>query len=566
MFDYEIAVEIGGYKALQNLKYRCLQRGIRLASDMVPNHTGIDSKWVRENPDWFVSLPNSPFPSYTFNGTNLSTDPRYGIFIEDNYYSRTDAAVVFKKQDYWTGDVKYIYHGNDGTNMPWNDTAQLNFLNPEVREAVIQNILRVAHSFSIIRFDAAMTLTKKHYQRLWFPAPGSGGDIPTRSEHGLSKGDFNKAMTNEFWREVVDRIAEEAPDTLLLAEAFWLMEGYFVRTLGMHRVYNSAFMNMLKNEENEKYRNTIKNTIQFNPEILKRFVNFMNNPDEETALAQFGKSDKYFGVCTMVVTMPGLPMFGHGQVEGFVEKYGMEYRRAYLDEQVDWELVDRHEREIFPLMKKRYLFANVDDFLFYDFSTEENVNENVFAYSNRFGNEYALVVYNNKFAEAKGWIHTSVQYASKTGTNGDTHLKQKNLGSALNLHSGENNYCIFQDEVTGLEFIRKSNEILEQGLYFELGAYKYFVALNFREVLDNDLHQYEQLAASLNGRGVASISEALQELFLQPLSEAFDSLLSVEKVKEFKKHSLRKKPPAGFLKNFEKSSVLFLKQARHFSS
>ena len=134
LFDYEIAEEIGGYDALQNLKYRCLQRGIRLASDMVPNHTGVDSKWVREKPDWFVSLSRMPFPSYTFNGANLSTDPRYGIFIEDNYYSRTDAAVVFKRQDYWTGDVKYIYHGNDGTNMPWNDTAQLNFLNPEVRK------------------------------------------------------------------------------------------------------------------------------------------------------------------------------------------------------------------------------------------------------------------------------------------------------------------------------------------------------------------------------------------------------------------------------------------------
>ena len=30
--------------------------------------------------------------------------------------------------------------------------------------------------------------------------------------------------------------------------------GYFVRTLGMHRVYNSAFMNMLRDEENAKYR------------------------------------------------------------------------------------------------------------------------------------------------------------------------------------------------------------------------------------------------------------------------------------------------------------------------
>ena len=100
-----------------------------------------------------------------------------------------------------------------------------------------------------------MTLTKKHFQRLWFPQPGTGGAIPTRAEYGLGKDDFNKAMPKEFWREVVDRVAEEAPDTLLLAEAFWLMEGYFVRTLGMHRVYNSAFMNMLRNEDNAKYRN-----------------------------------------------------------------------------------------------------------------------------------------------------------------------------------------------------------------------------------------------------------------------------------------------------------------------
>ena len=72
-------------------------------------------------------------------------------------------------------------------------------------------------------------------------------------------------MPVEFWREVVDRVAAEAPDTLLLAEAFWLMEGYFVRTLGMHRVYNSAFMNMLRDEENAKYRLVIKNTLEFDP-------------------------------------------------------------------------------------------------------------------------------------------------------------------------------------------------------------------------------------------------------------------------------------------------------------
>ena len=70
----------------------------------------------------------------------------------------------------------------------------------------------------------------------------------------MSQADFDAAMPTEFWRDVVDRVAVEAPDTLLLAEAFWLLEGYFVRTLGMHRVYNSAFMHMLRDEDNAGYR------------------------------------------------------------------------------------------------------------------------------------------------------------------------------------------------------------------------------------------------------------------------------------------------------------------------
>ena len=195
--------------------------------------------------------------------------------------------------------------------------------------------MHVARKTPIIRFDAAMTLAKKHYQRLWFPQPGTGGAIPSRSDYSMTREALDEAMPVEFWREVVDRINSEMPNTLLLAEAFWLMEGYFVRTLGMHRVYNSAFMHMLMKEENNKYRELIKNTLEFNPEILKRYVNFMSNPDEETAVNQFGKGDKYFGVAMLMVTLPGLPMFAHGQIEGFSEKYGMEYKRAYYDEFID---------------------------------------------------------------------------------------------------------------------------------------------------------------------------------------------------------------------------------------
>lgn len=521
LYDYEIAQDLGGEAALKQLKDRAWLRGIRLASDMVPNHMGIFSRWVIQHPHWFIQSPYPPYPKYSFNGPDLSDDPRVGLFIEDGYWNRTDAAVVFKRWDKWTGDVRYIYHGNDGTSYPWNDTAQLNYLLPEVREAVIQTILHVARNFPIIRFDAAMTLAKKHYQRLWFPEPGSGGDIPSRAEHGLTKPQFDEVFPNEFWREVVDRIQQEAPDTLLLAEAFWLMEGYFVRTLGMHRVYNSAFMNMLKNEENQKYRQSIKNVLEFNPQILKRYVNFMNNPDEDTAVAQFGKDDKYFGACMMMCTMPGLPMFGHGQIEGFAEKYGMEYRRAYHDEQPDEWLVRRHEREIFPLLRKRYLFSDVENFLLFDFFTGDGaVNENVFAYSNRSHNERSLVIYNNKYEQAAGWIRQSAAFITNNG------LAQKSLSEGLHIPDNPYVFIIFHDMITGLDYIRSARELCERGLYVEVGAFKYHVFIDFREVWHTQERPYAGLAEQLKGQPARSIDDALDEFCYRPIITAFEDCVN----------------------------------------
>jgi glycosidase len=529
LFDYQIASDLGGEEAFQNLKDRAWRQGIRMASDMVPNHVGIDSKWVIEHPEWFISSDISPFPAYHFSGPDLSWHGEVGIYLEDHYYNRSDAAVVFKRVDRRNDSEKYIYHGNDGTRMPWNDTAQLNYLNPEVREAVIQTILHVARKFPVIRFDAAMTLTKRHYQRLWFPEPGTGGAIPSRAEHGIPREKFNHLMPKEFWRQVVDRVAQEAPDTLLLAEAFWLLEGYFVRTLGMHRVYNSAFMNMLKDEENTKYRSVMKNTLEFNPEVLKRFVNFMSNPDEETTMTQFGKGDKYFGVCTMMVTLPGLPMFAHGQIEGFNEKYGMEYRYAKWNEQPDPKLIQRHEREIFPLMKRRHLFSDVKNFLLYDFFTPEGyVNENVFAYSNRYGDERSLVIYHNKYDSARGWVRSSVAYSTRNTGREERTLTQKDLREGLGLHDDPTYFCIFQDHATGLEYIRKSDELCKKGLYVELDAYQYHVFINFKEVRDNPWHHYAQIANTLDGRGIPSIETALREMLLQPLQDAFKDLVNAD--------------------------------------
>jgi glycosidase len=517
--DYRIADDLGGDAAHANLRDRAAARGIRLASDMVPNHMGIDSRWVIEHPERFISVAEPPFPAYTFGGENLADDSPVEIRLEDHYWNDSDAAVVFERRDRATGERRYVYHGNDGTSFPWNDTAQLDFLRADVREAVIQTILEVARRFPVIRFDAAMVLAKKHIERLWWPEPGHGGAIPSRSEHAMTRAEFERLMPHEFWREVVDRVAAEAPDTLLLAEAFWLLEGYFVRTLGMHRVYNSAFMHMLRDEDNAGYRKVIRDTIEFDPEILKRYVNFMTNPDEETAIEQFGTGDKYFGVATLLATMPGLPMVGHGQVEGFTEKYGMEFQRAQRDEQPNEGLIARFEREIVPLFHERRRYAGAAEFRLYDVTADGGaVLENVYAYSNGRGGDRSLVVYHNRFASVAGWVRDAVPFAVKADDGSKT-AGRATLAEALGVAPDDGMFVAFREARSGLEYLRSARELSERGLFVELDAYRALVFGGFRELRVSADTPWSDLAGELGGRGVSSLDDALADLRLRPVHD-----------------------------------------------
>jgi len=526
--DYRIADDLGGEAAYAALRDRAAARGIRLASDMVPNHMGIDARWVIEHPERFLAVPEAPYPAYSFSGPDLSSDPGVEIFLEDHYWDSSDAAVVFRRRDTRSGETRFIYHGNDGTSFPWNDTAQLDYLRAEVREAVTQTILDVARRFPIIRFDAAMVLAKRHVRRLWWPEPGTGGGIPSRAEHALSRAAFEAAMPTEFWREVVDRVAAEVPGTLLLAEAFWLMEGYFVRTLGMHRVYNSAFMHMLRDEDGAGYRKVIRETIEFDPAILGRYVNFMSNPDEKTAIDQFGDGDKYIGVATLLATLPGLPMLGHGQVEGLGERYGMEFRRATLDEQPNEGLIARHERELFPLLRQRRRFASAGDFRLYDAVTDEGgVDEHVFAYTNGTGAERSLVVYHDRFGSSRARIRVSVAFAV-VGDDGERRLERSILADALGLSDDPAAVVSFLDSRTGHGLVATVGELRERGLELRLGGYESHAWTEIEEHPASD-RDWVRLAAHLGGAAAASLDDALaairHEGVHEPLRRALKAVL-----------------------------------------
>jgi hypothetical protein len=215
-------------------------------------------------------------------------------------------------------------------------------------------------------------------------------------------------------------------------------------------------------------------------------------------------------------------MFGHGQVEGFTEKYGMEYQRPRYDETPNQWLVDRHNREIAPLLHSRWLFAESDNFLLYDFWKEDGtVDENVYAYSNARGGQRALVLYHNRFGETRGTIHHSTGFIDKS--NGG--LRQRPLQDGLHLPADHDVILAFRDVSNGLEYLRRASDVQQRGFTFRLQAYKYHVFLHWRELRASREYPWDRLHDSLRGEGVPNLDEALEHLRLEPLHDALRAAL-----------------------------------------
>ena len=184
------------------------------------------------------------------------------------------------------------------------------------------------------------------------------------------------------------------------------------------------------------------------PLFLERLVNYQSTPDEEPAIKQFWHEEKYIGVCTLLATMPGLPMFGHGQFEGYRERYGMDFHQPRLKETPDENLISRHKRQILPLLENRSRYSASKNFKLHDcFFTNGNINHNVIAYTNQNDTYHSFVIYNNIDKQFNGFIK----------------IPFKSLA---------NNFTVLVDFYTREETSISSSEIKDQEISVKLSPYE----------------------------------------------------------------------------------------------
>jgi hypothetical protein len=159
------------------------------------------------------------------------------------------------------------------------------------------------------------------------------------------------------------------------------------------------------------------------------------------------------------------------------------------------------------------------------------VDENVFAYSNRLGDERVLVIYHNRYADTRGWIKVSAAALDKNSGQ----LVQKTLGEALGLP--REGYAVFRDYTSHLEFIRPCAEIWERGIYAELAAYHCHVFMDWWFV---DGERWAEVHQALNGAGVDSVQAKYDEMFAGKVE-----VVEEVKVKKPRKKAASKKAESG---------------------
>ncbi len=178
---------------------------------------------------------------------------------------------------------------------------------------------------------------------------------------------------------------------------------------------------------------------------------------------------------------------------------------------------------IFPLLHRRRIFANVENFRLYDLRTPSGaVNENLFAYSNYADGQAGLVIYHNHYGETSGWIKTSVPYLVKYGD--DSALHTQDLADALFLEGSSWAYVLFKDSITGLTHLLSLDDLRTKGMYVHAGPYEHHVYSGFKIV---EGEEYAAIYQYLKGSGVSDLEYLRLNLRYAPLADALTQVLDL---------------------------------------
>jgi len=270
---YRAHADFGGDDALARFRDRLRARGIGLILDFVPNHVAPDHAWVEEHPEYFVQGSEA----------QLAAAPADFVRVEGPHGPRI------------------LAYGRDPNFEGWPDTLQLDYANPDLQEAMVSELRRIADRCDGVRCDMAMLMLPEVFQRTWGKA------------------------TKPFWPRAIEAVREARPGFLFLAEVYWDLE-WTLQQQGFDYTYDKRLYDRLEAGEARPIWEHLLAGLDYQDHLAR----FLENHDEERAATAFAWGPHQAAAVLTYLT-PGLRFFHRGQAEGRRIRIPVHLRRGPVE-------------------------------------------------------------------------------------------------------------------------------------------------------------------------------------------------------------------------------------------
>jgi glycosidase len=272
--DYSVQPCFGGDAALDRLRHRIHEHGMKLLLDFVPNHTGLDHPWIMSHPEFYVWSTEE----------NLRCEPQNCVHVQT---CRGPLVMAYGRDPYFPG---------------WPDTLQLNYANQAVKQQMTRELQRIASKCDGVRCDMAMLILPDVFERTWGLRP------------------------EPFWPGAIRTVRSEHPNFLFMAEVYWDLE-WTLQQQGFDYTYDKRLYDRLRDE----HARPVRDHFYADKEFQLKSARFLENHDEPRAAGTF-RPEVHPAAAVLTYLCPGLRFFHEGQLEGRTKKVSVHLQRRPKEE------------------------------------------------------------------------------------------------------------------------------------------------------------------------------------------------------------------------------------------
>jgi len=179
-----------------------------------------------------------------------------------------------------------LAYGRDPNFPGWPDTLQLNYANPELLAARVDELIAIGGKCDGVRCDMAMLLLPEIFERTWGLTP------------------------EPFWPKATAAVHEKYPAFTFMAEVYWDLE-WTLQQQGFNYCYDKRLYDRLR----EGHVGPIRDHLLAGLDYQDGLARFLENHDEPRAASVF-PWPQHQAAAIVTFLAPGLRFFDEGQFDG----------------------------------------------------------------------------------------------------------------------------------------------------------------------------------------------------------------------------------------------------------